>query len=282
MTGGHTVYTAEIADTVLSELAAGRTLYAICRDPGMPSDRTVRLWVMEDREGFAARYSLARKLGRTGVGHPTSYTAEIADRILDELMEGRLLIDICDDPGMPTARTIRQWVQVDREGFAQRYDRARELGFHAMADQMLAIADDGRNDWTIYRKNDGTAELVLDHEHISRSKLRVNSRKWLLTKMLPRIYGDEPKGHEAESDLAKLMREVDGRTRGLPSQEERERVRRWRERGGPYIYEPRQISGAEGAAPAVDGRPAAGHGDDPQGVKGEGGLTGIREEPGGA
>jgi hypothetical protein len=224
MSSGHTVYTAEIADTVLSELSAGRTLRDICRDPGMPSERTVRLWVMDDREGFAARYGRARKISSARTGRTSIYSAELADRILEELMEGRLLIDICDDPGMPAARTVRDWARVDREGFAARYDRARELGFHAMADQMLAIADDGRNDWIVRRRRDGTSELMVDHEHVSRSRLRVNARRWVLSKMLPCLYGDRPEGvakPEADNGWAALLKAVDGKSRGLPSQHRR-------------------------------------------------------------
>jgi hypothetical protein len=223
MSGGHTVYTAEIADVVLSELTAGRTLYDICRDPGMPSERTVRLWVIVNREGFAARYGQARKISGVWLGRPSVYTAELAERILDELMEGRLLIDICDEPGMPAPRTIRNWVKLDRQGFAARYDYARELGFQAMAEQMIAISDDGRNDWIVYYKKDGTPEVVFDHEHVSRSRLRVNTRRWTLTKMLPRLYGDRPEGPaKPESDLALLMKEINGRSRGLPSQRHRD------------------------------------------------------------
>jgi hypothetical protein len=219
MSGGHTVYTAEIADTVLSELIAGRTLYAICRDKGMPSERTVRQWVMEDREGFAARYRDARKLGGVGSGRPSLYTAELAERILEQLMEGRLLINICDQPGMPSAATIRQWALEDREGFADRYDRARELGFHAMSEQLVAIADDGRSDWVLYRQPDGTAEVAFDHEHVKRSRLRIDARRWILTKMLPRRFGDRPEVKpDGPSEWELLLKAVDGRSLGLPSQ----------------------------------------------------------------
>src|SRR3954471_21690763 len=165
MSGGP-VYNAESADILLSELSSGRSLAEICRDPGMPCEKTVRLWVMDDREGFAARYGRARKTGGVGRGPPSIYSPEVADRILDELMDGRLLIDICRDPDLPAARTVREWARVDREGFAARYDRAREIGFHAIGEQMLAIADDGRNDWIVHRKKDGTAQVVVDHEHI--------------------------------------------------------------------------------------------------------------------
>ena len=69
---------------------------------------------------------------------------------------------------------------------------ARELGFHAMAGQTLAIADDGRSDWIVRRRKDGTAEITIDHEDVSRSRLRVNSRRWLLSKVPPCLYGDRP------------------------------------------------------------------------------------------
>jgi hypothetical protein len=219
-------YTADIADIVLSELAAGRALADICRDEGMPAARTVRLWVMEDREGFAARYARARQIGRHGSGRVSIYSPELAERILEQLSEGRLLIDICNDPGMPAARTVRDWAMVDREGFAARYDRARELGCHAMSEQMVAIADDGRNDWIIRYRKDGTAELMIDHEHISRSQLRVTTRQWMLVRMLPRQYGNQPEGIKESEDLMRraeakawgtLLKAVDGKTRGLPN-----------------------------------------------------------------
>jgi Bacteriophage Sf6, terminase small subunit-like len=77
---------------------------------------------------------------------------------------------------------------------------ARELGFHAMAGQTLAIADDGRSDWIVRRRKDGTAEITIDHEDVSRSRLRVNSRRWLLSKVPPCLYGDRP---EEFSDLVR-------------------------------------------------------------------------------
>jgi len=76
-TGRRTLYAAEIADIILAELGAGRTLNDVCRDPDMPAQSTVRLWVVEDREGFAARYATARQFG-------------------DEIMADHI-VDIADD-----------------------------------------------------------------------------------------------------------------------------------------------------------------------------------------
>jgi len=77
----------------------------------------------------------------------------------------------------------------DRPNSAQ-YARARELGYLSMADEIIDISDDGLNDWIERRRADGSTETVVNHEHISRSKLRFDARRWLLSKCLPKIYGD--------------------------------------------------------------------------------------------
>lgn len=65
--GRQTVYTQEIADTIIDGLAEGLTINRICaRDPDLPSAITVRRWVAEPdevlRPGFANRYLRARRL----------------------------------------------------------------------------------------------------------------------------------------------------------------------------------------------------------------------------
>jgi hypothetical protein len=101
-------------------------------------------------------------------GRPTAYSTQIAKRILDGLSNGRTLLDICDDDGLPTSRTVHSWVAEDRKGFAARYSRAREIGCHTLADEILAIADDSRNDWVLRRieagKPDGQIEVMFDHK----------------------------------------------------------------------------------------------------------------------
>lgn len=92
---------------------------------------------------------------------------------------------------MPHEATVRGWALSDREGFKQRYSDAREIGYHSMFDEMLEIADDGTNDW-IERQGEGKGGTYeLNGEHIQRSRLRVDTRKWALAKALPKIYGDK-------------------------------------------------------------------------------------------
>lgn len=152
-------------------------------------------------------------------GHATDYTPELAASICERLVTGRTLRDVCRDAGMPAESTVRLWAQIDRDGFAARYRRAREIGYHAMADEMLEIADDARHDFVARKRASGEGEPVVDHEHVSRSRLRVETRRWLLARALPKIYGDKldlKATHEAGDSLVELMKAIDGRTRGLP------------------------------------------------------------------
>lgn len=73
---------------------------------------------------------------------------------------------------------------------AAQYARAREACAHAIADDILEIADNGKNDW-METHGDDDAGWKLNGEHVQRSKLRVDARKWLLSKISPRQYGDK-------------------------------------------------------------------------------------------
>jgi transposase-like protein len=187
--GRPSLCTAEIADRILEQLSNGRRIGEICGDPGMPSAAAVRQWAIEDRAGFAARYRRAKETGGVGMGRPTLYTPEFADLILDELAGGRTLADVCRDPGMAAAGTVRLWVIENREGFAERYSMARQFGDEIMADQIVDIADDRSHDWILCRKPNGETEMMLDPHRIRRARLRIMARRWLLSKALQRKYG---------------------------------------------------------------------------------------------
>lgn len=126
-------------------------------------------------------------------GETHKYTQDIADKICKLLAEGMTLREVCRQDGMPPESTVRGWVVDDREGFSAQYTRAREIGYHAMADELLEVADNGSNDWMLRKDDDdhGKELYVLNGEHVQRSRIRVDTRKWLLSKALPKIYGDK-------------------------------------------------------------------------------------------
>jgi hypothetical protein len=124
------------------------------------------------------------------MGRPSLYTDEIAAEICRRLADGESLNAICRDDHMPNKSTVWAWNVDDREGFSNRYARARELQAQSMADELLEIADDGSNDW-MARNGPDDPGYELNGEHVQRSRVRIDTRKWLLSKMLPKVYGDK-------------------------------------------------------------------------------------------
>jgi hypothetical protein len=127
----------------------------------------------------------------TRPGRPTLYSDEIGTLICERLAAGETLRTICWDETLPSESTVRRWALDEAHPFSAQYARARIIGYHTMADEVLDVADDGRNDWVERRKEDGSTYVALNGENIQRSRLRVDTRKWLLSKALPKIYGDK-------------------------------------------------------------------------------------------
>ena len=101
------------------------------------------------------------------------YTSEIAEAVCQGMASGKSLREVCR--GLEIAEsTVREWVIDDRDGFAAQYARARELQCEAMADEIREIAD--------------TAN---DAVNIQAARLRVDTRKWLLSKVAPKRFGDK-------------------------------------------------------------------------------------------
>lgn len=123
-------------------------------------------------------------------GRPTVHDPDVADQILDLVSEGKSLRHACRIvKDAPPESTVRRWVVDDRDGFAARFARARALGLEALADETLEIADDGTGDEWI----DSDGRERVNSDVIARSKLRVDTRKWLLSKLKPDVYGDSTK-----------------------------------------------------------------------------------------
>lgn len=124
-------------------------------------------------------------------GRPSLYSDELALQICERLADGETLRAVCATPGYPDERTVRRWALDDKHPFSPQYTRARELGYHKMADDLIEIADDGTNDYVTKSNKDGSTYEALNAEHVQRSRLRVDIRKWLLSKALPKMWGDK-------------------------------------------------------------------------------------------
>ena len=126
-------------------------------------------------------------------GRPTTYSEEIVATICDRIAEGESLRSICEDDDLPAIRTVFDWLADDkRVDFRTKYARAREAQADALFDEMIDIADDGRNDWMEKRNSDGeNIGWQENGEALRRSDLRIKTRQWMASKLQPKKYGDK-------------------------------------------------------------------------------------------
>jgi hypothetical protein len=120
------------------------------------------------------------------MGRPSTYTDEIFATICDRLAAGETLSQICRDPDMPARTMVIRWTKLDDER-RRKYDLARQDGMDVLADQIIDISWDTSNDTTTTER--GTA--VANHEWIARSRLKVDTIKFLMSKINPARYGDK-------------------------------------------------------------------------------------------
>ena len=120
---------------------------------------------------------------------PIRFSQDLFDVICDKIASGRSLRSICDDEGMPTVSGVMKWLS-DKPEIVEQYTRAREIQAETIFDELLDIVDDASNDWMLSNKPD-SASWSVNGEHISRSRLRWDARRWHLSKMIPKKYGDK-------------------------------------------------------------------------------------------
>jgi hypothetical protein len=148
-------------------------------------------------------------------GRPTDYTPELADSICERLATGESMRSVSRDPDMPAMCTLFKWLRV-HESFAEQYTRAKEESADALVEDMLDIADDGTNDWIEECDDEGAkAAYKLNGEHVQRSRLRVDTRKWAASKLKPKKYGEKVDlnhGGQPDNPLNLLIQEISGST----------------------------------------------------------------------
>ncbi|MFC3786694.1 hypothetical protein GGR90_002758 [Sphingopyxis italica] len=130
--------------------------------------------------------------------------------ICERLIEGDSLRTICAADNMPAMSTVFRWLAEDSDealAFSEQYARAREAQADAIFDEIIEIADDGRNDYVEKLRQDGEKDTAFDAEHVQRSRLRVDARKWVSSKLAPKKYGDDIRLRHANADGGRLRRD---------------------------------------------------------------------------
>lgn len=117
------------------------------------------------------------------VGRPSKYTQELADLICNQLSEGISLRTVCLGEGMPDKTTVFSWMRLHKEFLAQ-YARAKEESADALAEEIIDISDETNQ---VIRSG---AEKK-SGAYAQAQRLRVDTRKWIMSKMKPKKYGDK-------------------------------------------------------------------------------------------
>jgi hypothetical protein len=125
------------------------------------------------------------------IGRPTTYSPELSLKICSRIAEGESVRTIVKDEEMPSSSTIFRWLlDEDKKDFWEQYEKARNIQAELMFEELLEIADDGTNDW-MKENRDGSTYYVINGEAMGRSRLRVDVRKWYLSKVLPKKFSDK-------------------------------------------------------------------------------------------
>lgn len=176
-------------------MTALKTLKAKLTMPRNPSLSSPKRRTKAASEGIAptVRVKEEPKAKVEERGRPTVYTEALAAEICKRVADGETLSQVCRSEHIPPRTTIMGWILDDREGFSVRYARAKDMQIEYWADELLDVSDDGTNDYMkrAGADDDENSGWVVNGEHIARSRLRVDSRKWLLSKLKPDRYGDK-------------------------------------------------------------------------------------------
>jgi hypothetical protein len=141
------------------------------------------------------------------VGRPTDYTQQLVEEICTEIAcSSKGIRKLClENDHWPEPRSIYRWLKEHPE-FCQQYARAKQSQIEALVDEILVIADEGESDYIM----NAEGKVVVNHEHIQRAKLRIDTRKWLASKLVPKVYGDwiQTDMNVGDSDLQRAREAV--------------------------------------------------------------------------
>jgi hypothetical protein len=144
----------------------------------------------------------ARSLQAKKTGRPSKYTPEIAQEMCNLLSDGIPLREICRKEGFPAWQTVYDWMCRDDEavaagrgvGLSRAIARAREVGYDALAEECLTIANTphiGVKEVTsVDHKGNETVALSRE-DMLGHRKLQIETRLKLLAKWDPKRFGEK-------------------------------------------------------------------------------------------
>ena len=118
---------------------------------------------------------------------PVPTPEEVFDSICADMSGGTPAYKACQAHGMHRM-TFYRMIARD-ESARDKYARAKADGLDAIADEMYELADECRMGEKTKETKDGTFTETGDM--VERTRLQLDTRKWLLSKLAPKKYGDK-------------------------------------------------------------------------------------------
>jgi hypothetical protein len=132
------------------------------------------------------------------------------------LMLGESLNQICKRDSYPGRVTVFKWMQKYPD-FMNKYRHAREIQQESHLDEIMEISDDSTNDYMERTGKGGEAVgFQLNTEHVQRSKLRIDTRKWVMERMAPKVYGPKKAPEPGDTDETSLADALEKLAAKLP------------------------------------------------------------------
>lgn len=149
------------------------------------------------------------ELSAPAVGRPREDVPhELAQTLLDWLVEGRTLADWCRLPGHPKRDTVRRWCERDAE-FARAYAQAKDMQADAIADECVRIADTQlvAEEETEETDEDGNVTRKVKRlDALGHRRLQIETRWRVLRAIAPSRYGDTQRVAVGGDDSAPPIR----------------------------------------------------------------------------
>ena len=117
------------------------------------------------------------------IGRPSKFSQDLAEKICEQIAHGKSLRAICAKDDMPSTSTVCKWLNESQE-FSEQYARARDRQADHYFEEIIEIAD--------------TVES--DSAAVAKARLQVDARKWTLSKLAPKKYGDKSELDVKSSD----------------------------------------------------------------------------------
>lgn len=166
--------------------------------------------------GFFMAKVKKEKVEKKKIGRPSIYTEELGDEIccvVGRSKEG--LEHLCQkNSHWPNPNTIYEW-RIKNAIFGEKYALAKGVQADLLVDELLEIADDSDKDTIKKINNHGEEYEVCNSEWVNRSRLRVDTRKWIASKLAPKFYGEKLQTEVTNLTQIKTMSDIVTAYKGL-------------------------------------------------------------------